>query len=253
MALCGPPRHLYRPDRAGRCRRFRSFEFWHWSNKDIDAIARTASSCNIAVAGLVAEPLIAITNPANRSVWLEGLKQSLAVARKLNAPVLIAQAGDDLPEMTRPEQKAALIETLAQAAGILSGSGVTLGLEPLNTKVDHPGYYLHSTREGFEVIDAVGRKEIGMVYDIYHSFVMGEEIDAALAENVEKIVHVHVADAPGRNDPGSGQIDLAARLQRLKLAGYGGRIGLEYKPLKPESAPVATVREMLSEALRDRG
>ncbi len=227
---------------------FKAFEFWLWSNKDVEAIARTAKTRDIAVAGLVAEPLIAITDPANRAEWLEGLKRSVEVANRLRAPVLIAQTGNDLPQIPREEQKASLIEAFSEAANILVGSGVRLGIEPLNTTVDHPGYFLHATSEGFEIIDAVNRDEIGLLYDLYHAAVMDEPIETVLAGNLDKVVHVHVADHPGRNEPGSGGIDLVDRLGKLIKAGYRGRIGLEYRPLASGSDPVLKVRDKLSEA-----
>ncbi|AMM84890.1 TIM barrel protein [Martelella sp. AD-3] len=231
---------------------FTAFEFWLWSNKDVEAIARAAKACDMAVAGLVAEPLIAITDPVNRTEWLDGLKRSVEVANRLEAPVLIAQTGNDLPQIPRRDQKAALIETFSDAADVLIGSGVRLGIEPLNTIVDHPGYFLHSTAEGFEIVEAVNRDEIGLLYDLYHAAVMEEPIETVLAGNLDKVVHVHVADHPGRNEPGSGGIDLADRLAQLIEAGYRGRIGLEYKPLAPGSDAVIGVRDRLSQAVEGR-
>nr|WP_210287917.1 TIM barrel protein [Martelella radicis] len=230
---------------------FPAFEFWLWSNKDVEAIARIAKACGIAVSGLVAEPLIAVTDPVNRNEWLEGLKRSVEVANRLEAPVLIAQTGNDLPQIERADQKASLIETFSKAANILIGSNVRLGIEPLNTRIDHPGYFLHSTLEGFEIIDAVNRDEIGLLYDLYHSAVMDESIETVLAGHIDKVVHVHVADHPGRNDPGSGTVDLAERLRWLVGAGYRGRIGLEYKPLKPAGSDVVAACKLLSKAFAD--
>ncbi|PRX09078.1 UNVERIFIED_ORG: hydroxypyruvate isomerase [Martelella mediterranea] len=151
---------------------FDAFEFWLWSNKDIDAIFRVAEEHGIAVAGCVVEPLIALTDPANHAKWLAGLEQSMAVAERLGAPVLIAQAGDVMPGTDRRSQAEALVRALRQAADILAETGVRLGLEPLNTRVDHPGYFLDSTSEAFEVIERVGRAEVGIVYDLYHAAVM---------------------------------------------------------------------------------
>ncbi|TNB46887.1 TIM barrel protein [Martelella lutilitoris] len=241
------PSRIERAATAG----FTAFEFWLWSNKDIEAITRTAKACGMAVSGLVAEPLIAITDPANRAEWLEGLKRSAEVASRLAAPVLIAQTGNDLPQISREDQKASLIETFSEAANILIGSGVRLGIEPLNTTVDHPGYFLHSTSEGFEIVEAVNRDEIGLLYDLYHAAVMDEPIETVLAGNLEKVVHIHVADHPGRNEPGSGRIDLVDRLRKLIEAGYRGRIGLEYQPLVSGSDPVIRARDRLSEAFEE--
>ena len=220
-------------------------EFWRWTNKDLDAIAAAVAETGIAVSGLVAEPMIALTNPANKDAWLQGLRESVVVAQRLGAPVLIAQAGDDLPEFSRAEQRTALVAALSAGADILKGSGVRLGLEPLNTKIDHVGYYLSSTTEGLDIVDEVGRPEIGIVYDLYHSAVMSEQTEHVIGDRIDRIVHVHVADHPGRNDPGTGHIDLADRLNWLFGHGYGGRVGLEYRPKTSDAEAVRAVVTLL--------
>ncbi|TIX91686.1 TIM barrel protein [Rhizobium sp. P44RR-XXIV] len=220
-------------------------EFWHWTNKDLDAIAAAVAETGIAVSGMVAEPMIALTNPANKEAWLKGLRESIAVAQRLGAKVLIAQAGDDLPEFSRAEQRAALVAALSAGADILKGSGVRLGLEPLNTKIDHVGYYLSSTEEGLDIVDAVGRAEIGIVYDVYHSVVMGEKTEDVIGGRIDRVVHVHVADHPGRGDPGTGHIDLADRLNWLFAQGYDGRVGLEYRPKTSDAEAVRAVMKSL--------
>ncbi|ENN84398.1 putative hydroxypyruvate isomerase [Rhizobium freirei PRF 81] len=220
-------------------------EFWHWRNKDLDAIAAAVAETGIAVSGFVAEPMIALTNPANKEAWLKGLRESVGVAQRLGASVLIAQAGDDLPEFSRAEQRASLVATLSAGADILKGSGVRLGLEPLNTKIDHVGYYLSSTAEGLDIIDEVGRPEIGIVYDLYHSAVMGENTQQVAGDRLDRIVHLHVADHPGRGDPGTGHIDLRERLDWLFDQGYRGRVGLEYRPATSDAAAVRDVIKSL--------
>lgn len=216
-------------------------EFWRWTNKDLDAVEAEVAEGGIAVAGIVAEPMIALTNSDNREAWLEGLRQSISVAQRLGAKVLIAQAGDDQPGLSRQEQREALVTTLRHAADILQGSGIRLGVEPLNTKIDHVGYFLSSTEEGLDIVDEVGRPEIGIVYDIYHSAVMDERTEEVVAGRVDRIVHVHIADHPGRNEPGTGHIDLAGRLDWLFAQGYDGRIGLEYRPTKSGATPILDV------------
>lgn len=206
-------------------------EFWLWSNKNIDAIEMALRETGLTLSGFVAEPMIALTDAGNREKFLEGLARSVAVAQRLGAHMLIAQAGNDLPGRTRSEQRDALLACLKAAADVLEGSGVRLGVEPLNTLIDHPGYYLASTREALDIVDAVGRPEIGIVYDLYHSCVMGEAIEGVLAGRVHHVVHAHVADHPGRNDPGSGGLDLGARLAWLHGHGYSGAVGLEYQPV----------------------
>ncbi|MBB2794809.1 hydroxypyruvate isomerase [Rhizobium phaseoli] len=207
-------------------------EFWRWTDKDLDAVEAALDETDLEVTSLVAEPMIALTDAANRQAWLAGLAESVAVARRLGAPVLIAQAGDDLAGLSREEQRRVLTETLKAGADILKGSGVRLGVEPLNTRIDHIGYFLDSTREGLDIVDDVARPEIGIVYDIYHSAVMDERTEDVLKDRLDRVFHVHVADHPGRNEPGSGGIDLSHRLNWIFANGYDGAVGLEYRPIR---------------------
>ncbi|MCP8884093.1 TIM barrel protein [Devosia sp. XJ19-1] len=220
-------------------------EFWFWSNKDLDAVAAALSETGLPLSGFVAEPIIPLTDPANHAAFLEGLKRSVDVARRLGAKVLIAQAGNDLPGVSRTDQRAALTACLAASADILKGSGIRLGVEPLNTLIDHQGYFLPSTVEALDIVDDVARPEIGIVYDLYHSLVMGEVPEEVVAGRVDRIIHVHVADHPGRNDPGTGNLDLKTPLAWLFANGYSGRVGLEYRPAMPTSQGIEAVRRRL--------
>lgn len=216
-------------------------EFWTWQDKNLDAIETALRDTGVSLTAICAEPMIDLTDAGNRPRFLAGLAASADVAHRLGAKILIAQTGDDLPLRPRADQRAALAETLRQAADVLAGSGIVLGIEPLNTPIDHPGYFLSSTSEGLDILDDVGRPGIGMVYDIYHAAVMGERTDAVLAGRLHHVVHVHLADHPGRGAPFTGTIDLAGRLAWLVAEGYRGRVGLEYKPGADTGATLAAL------------
>lgn len=217
-------------------------EFWKWTTKDIGPIAAALDETGLKLTGFVAEPMVPLTDPARHAEFLDGLQASIDMARRLGSPVLIAQTGDDLPGRTRAEQRAALTTCLVKAADVLKGSGVVLAIEPLNTRVDHKGYYLSSTAEGLDIIDDVGRPEIRIVYDIYHSAVMDEEIGDVLAGRLDRVAHVHLADTPGRHEPGSGTMDWQRRVDWLIANGYIGIVGLEYMPTK---GTVASLEKLL--------
>jgi hydroxypyruvate isomerase len=223
-----------------------AFEFWHWQNKDLGAIEAAMRRTGLELTGLVAEPMIALNDASNHDAFLEGLRSSVDVARRLGAPILIAQAGDERPDMPRAAQRDTIAECLARAADVLAGSGVRLALEPLNTRVDHPGYFLDATPEGLDIADAVDRPEIGILYDLYHSMVMDEATETVLAGRVHRVFHVHVADHPGRTEPGSGRLPLAAALKWLADNGYAGAVGLEFRPTGGSAAAVdAALRSLL--------
>lgn len=205
-------------------------EFWRWREKDLGAIRRTLDETGLALTSILAEPIVALTDPENRAAFLEVLKASLDAGRRVGARAVIAQTGDFRPDVDRETQHAAIVECLRAAGPILDGSGITLLVEPLNTRIDHPGYFLDSTVEGLDIIAEVGDPNIRLLYDIYHSVVMGETPSEVLDGRVDLVAHVHLADAPGRHEPGTGTMDWRGHLQWLGAHGYAGMCGLEYKP-----------------------
>ncbi len=205
-------------------------EFWLWSNKDLDAIEDALGATGVKLAAIVAEPFAELTRTTDHDRFLEGLASSLQVAKRLGAPVMIAQAGPELSNVPRETQHDAVVEAMRRSALVLEGSGVRLALEPLNTLVDHQGYYLASTSEGLDIIDEVGRPEIALLYDLYHSMVMGEQTAEVLAGRVDRIAHIHVADHPRRNQPGTGELPIPQSLDWLRAKGYNGYTGLEFRP-----------------------
>ena len=213
-------------------------EFWQWSNKDLDAVAAALQQTGLPLAGILCEPITNITNPLMHEVFLDGVKASLGAAQRLGTGLMIAQGGNAIPGASRTGQHRAIVNCLKRAADIVAGTGVIIALEPLNDRVDHPGYFLTSTTEGLDIIDEVGRPEIRLLYDIYHAATMGEGIDL-LKGRVDRIAHVHLADTPGRHEPGTGAMDWQARLAWLEAHGYQGFVGLEYTPVGDTVASLA--------------
>jgi hydroxypyruvate isomerase len=220
-------------------------EFWLWSNKDLDAIEDALEETGLALAGIVAEPFAELTRAGDHDRFLRGLEKSRDVALRLGAGVLICQSGPLLPGIERQRQHDDLVRAMERSAEVLAGSGVRLGLEPLNTLVDHAGYYLESTAEGFDICDAVGRREIGLTYDLYHSMVMGEDPETVLAGRMDHVVHLHIADHPGRNQPGTGQLPIRQKLDWILGQGYQGAVGLEFRPTGSTGDALAEMRESL--------
>ncbi|KFL30114.1 hydroxypyruvate isomerase [Devosia riboflavina] len=231
--------------RLAKAAGFEAVEFWLWSNKDPDAVERVLGETGVKLAGIVAEPFAELTREGDHDRFLAGLEKSRDVALRLGAGVLICQSGPLLPGIERAKQHEGLAIAMQRSAEVLKGSGVKLGLEPLNDRVDHPGYYLTSTVEALDIMDAVDRPEIGITYDLYHSMVMGEVPEEVVGDRARHIVHVHVADHPGRNQPGSGGLDLKRPLGWLRGQGYDGFVGLEFRPTAGTEAALIQMRSSL--------
>ena len=176
-----------------------------------------------------------------RQDFLAELRQSIAIAKRLKCPklavltdVMDQQAIPILPDrhLSEEEKFTCYYEGLKQAAEIAEQEQIELLIEPLNTKLEHPGYYLDSTNFGFEMIEAVGSPRVKMLYDIYHLQIMEGNLIATMEANLDKIGHIHVADVPGRHEPGTGEINYPNIIRMLKSNGYEGVVGLECVPAR---------------------
>lgn len=216
--------------RAAKAAGLSGIEFWRPSGRDLGAIKSALVETGLPIVGILCEPMSKLTDPDTHAAFLDGVRTSLQAAQMLGAKVIIVTTGDDRPGVPREIQHAAIVKVLKDAADIVRGSGVTFALEPLNDRVDHVGYYLTSTVEGLDIIDEVDRPEVRLLYDIYHSAMMGEHIEDVLDGRLDRVVHVHLADTQGRGEPGSGNMDWQARLDWLADHGYDGFVGLEYRP-----------------------
>ena len=133
----------------------------------------------------------------------------------------------------REEQHASIVAGLKAGAPILEEYGVTLLIEPLNTKVNHKGYILEKSEDAFAIIDAVGSERVRVVYDIYHQQISEGNILPTVCANLDKIAHLHGAANPGRCEVFLGENDYRFILRELDKAGYTGAMTLEYKPTLP--------------------
>ena len=216
--------------RAAKAAGLTGIEFWGANAKDLHAVKVALDETGLAIAGILTEPMSQLTDPATHPAFLDGVRASLQNALKLGAKVMIVTTGDERHDVPRETQHAAIVKVLKEAADIVKGSGVVLALEPLNDRVDHHGYYLTSTVEGLDIVDEVDRPEVRLLYDIYHSAMVGEHTEDVLEGRLDRVAHVHLADTQGRGEPGSGTMDWRARLDWLADHGYDGFVGLEYRP-----------------------
>jgi hydroxypyruvate isomerase len=144
--------------------------------------------------------------------------------RQLNCLVGIAPAGADPTDLNET-----LIGNLRFAADALGKEGIRLLIEPINT-IDIPGFYLNKTVQALQLIADVRSSNLFVQYDIYHMQIMEGDLARSLQKHLARIAHVQFADNPGRNEPGTGEINYAFLFRHLDAIGYRGWIGCEYKP-----------------------
>lgn len=208
---------------------FDAAETYEWVTLDLDAVKKALDDTGVELLSMCTTEF-RMTDPQYREAWLKGLEESCAASNKLGVKRLITQVGQDTGA-PREEQHSAIVETLRQATPILEASDVTIMIEPLNTYVDHPGYYLWSAVEAFEIIREVNHPLVKVVYDIYHQQIMEGNIIPNILNNLDCIAHLHSAGHPGRNELQYGENDYKFIFSKVDAAGYTGSCGLEYTPL----------------------
>jgi len=224
-----------------------AFEFWRWSNKDLDAVVQHQQAHGLRVSSISGEPGNNLADPNTHADFLAKLGSSFAAARRLGCSTLIVTTGNERPNVARAEQIDAVVDALRQAAPLAQAAGMLLTLEPLNPLVDHKGYLLNYSDEGFSIIDRVGSPAVKLLFDIYHQQVTEGNVTQRLTQNVEKVGHIHIADVPGRFEPGTGELNYRFVLEQLARAGYNGFIGLECRPHKPTPAALRPIKQIIEE------
>ena len=182
-------------------------------------------------------------DPARVAEFRDGVPLAVAYAKALGVTRLNCLAGKIAPGVTEAEAFDTMAENVAYAADILAGEGVTLVIEAIN-RFDIPGFVLCRTSQVMALLDAVGRPNAAMQYDIYHAQRQEGELAATLAANLPRIGHIQIADNPGRHQPGTGEINFPFLFAELGRLGYGGFVGLEYVPTPDTRASLGWMAAM---------
>ena len=155
--------------------------------------------------------------------------QAISYGTVLGVPQINCLAGKTPAGVSDAVVRKTFVENLRFAAAALKEAGIKLLIEPINF-YDIPGFYLNRSAQGLAIIDEVGSDNLFLQYDIYHAQRMEGELIATMTKQLARIAHIQLADNPGRNEPGTGEINYERVFAALDAIGYPGWIGCEYKP-----------------------
>ncbi|WP_321953084.1 hydroxypyruvate isomerase [Paraburkholderia bannensis] len=167
--------------------------------------------------------------PDRRGEFQEGVGRAIEYAKALKVPQLNCLVGIPTAGIDRDTAHASIVDNLRYAAAELKREGIRLLVEPCNS-YDIPGFALNRSAEGLDIIEKVGSDNLFLQYDIYHMQRMEGELAATIKKQFAKIGHIQLADNPGRNEPGTGEINYPFLFELLDSLGYAGYVGCEYKP-----------------------
>ena len=210
---------------------YSAFEFWGWRSKDIEGILERKRKCELDVSVFSVDFKGRLVDYNTKDEFVKGVRDSIEVAHKMECPSLIVTVGNEMEGVPRSKQHESIVKCLEEAARLVEKADVTLVLEPLNILVDHRGYYLYSSAEGFQILEEVNSPNVKLLYDIYHQQVTEGNLIDTITKNMGSIGHFHVADVPGRHEPGTGEINYVNVFRSIDEAGYEGFVGLEFRPL----------------------
>lgn len=217
-------------------------EYEKWSKDDFNRANAKRKELGVsfdATAGLK----YGISNPADRDALLADLREALVSMEKLDCPSIILLSGDVVPGLNREAQHQSCIDGLKTAVKLvegkkIAGEPVRLLLETIDL-VENPKYYLPSAAEGFEIVKAVNHPQVQFLYDFFHEQMGQGDLIDKLEKNIQHVGAIHVADVPGRHEPGTGEINYQNIFRKLAELRYSRVVAMEFLPT---SDPVAKLR-----------
>lgn len=232
---------------------FGAVEFWSWRDKDLPRLKSVADGCGVEIANFSGQRVGDLLDPGQHEVVLRDFESALSSAATLgcrNLMVLAQELGEggrvvrQQPHEAAPEQIAAIAAGVRRLLERIPGNeSIQISLEPLNTRLDHAGYALSSVRSAAKVVEAVADPRFGLLVDFYHQGVMGDDLVGIVRTYARMMKHVHIADVPGRHEPGTGSVDWASIIGELGAQGYEGYVGFEFSPVETSEAALASLRE----------
>lgn len=229
---------------------FSYVEFWSWTDKDLRAVRQAAEQAGIGIAGFNGDAELSLIDPSQKEEYLAFLQQSAAAAREVGARSLtihsngLGEGGvvlNSYPELSDTVKLCTMFGNLQVCADLAEEFDICINLEPLNITTDHRGNFLTTTRMAAEMTRLIGSPRLKVLYDVYHM----QLNEGSLCDNIrsygDQFGHIHVADAPGRHEPGTGEINYHKVFSCLEEIGYTGLVGFELIPAETTSQAVKAI------------
>ena len=211
-------------------------EYAEWTDADVTRVKKLARSLHLGMDVLIATPNwptrpVSMVDPAQRDNFLADVRTAIGYAQKLEVPQILLMSGNAIAGRTHEEQYASLLEGCKRAGDLAAAANLTAIVEPLNSLVNHKGFFLTTCVEGAKLIRQVDNPHVRLLFDIYHEQVQIGNVIRTLTEAADVVAVFHIADNPGRNDPGSGEINYSNVYKAIRKTGYRGYVAMEYLPL----------------------
>ncbi len=222
-------------------------EYSDWSEDDFRRINAKRKQLGITfdcTAGLKH----ALCNPDERAAFVEGFRNTLPVMEKIDCPTMIVLSGNKVPGLSPEAHHQSCIDGLKAAVAVaegkkINGQPVSLLLETIDP-LENPKVYLTHIDEALEIVEAVNHPQVKLLYDFFHEQIAAGNLIAKLEKALPHLALVHVADVPGRHEPGTGEINYENILRKLAELHYTGMVAMEFLPTSDPVGKLRAAREM---------
>jgi hydroxypyruvate isomerase len=227
-------------------------EYAKWTDVEFDRANAARKQLGIrfdATAGLHN----GIANPALRDAFLAELKQAFNPMQKLACPAMIVLSGNVVPGLSREQQHQSCIDGLKRASELIEGKRI--GGEPVRLLLEcidpeeNPRYFLQSAAEAIDIVRAVNHPQVQFLYDLFHEQIAEGNLVEKLDKHIDVIGLIHVADVPGRHQPGTGEINYANIYRKLAQLHYGYTVAMEFHPTGDPVSALRAARQMVASAV----
>jgi hydroxypyruvate isomerase len=242
------PQRLEQITRAGYHYVELTSEYSNWSQSEYRDFNRECESLHLSVDIISGNEAyesgpVGAVNPRDRAGFLASIRTALNAAGTLNCPHVIVFSGHTAKGLTHEIQHQSIIDGLKSAADLAEKRGVKLLLENIDLEED-PAYYLWSSEEGLRIIQEVNRPNVRFLYDCYHAQISEGNLIARLQRYIDLIATIHIADVPGRHEPGTGEINFSNIIRKLVELHYSGYVAMEFLPTGDPVQALSQAREM---------
>jgi hydroxypyruvate isomerase len=203
-------------------------EFKKWTEEETRRVLARMKALGISVDATTVLTL-GYADPAGGDAFLAELKESIPVVQRLGCRQMILMSGKRIEGAPVGAQHQASIETLKRAAVVLGAADMSCLIEPID-RLENPPIYLDGVAEAFEITRAVNSPLVRVLYDLYHEQRQYGNLIEKLEKNIEQVGLVHIADVPGRHEPGTGEINFGTIYRKLGQLNYKGMIAMEFYP-----------------------
>jgi len=222
---------------------FPAVEFWNTEGKDLSAIASRSAAREVEISQFTAWGFAPGLNDArNHDAFEKRIRESCDIADQLSARKATVVAGNDIVGMEQEEMLDNVRAGLQRVAPIVEDRGLMLILEPMNIRVDHKGHCLYGSADALRICREINSPMVKINWDLYHMQIEEGDLTGHLKEGIDQVGYVQLADHPGRNEPGTGEVNYARVLSELKRLRYTDFVGLECWPTDDIAAARAVFR-----------